>query len=118
MRARGTAASAVARKLLRFIMNPLRDQLGDNLRADLRELLEAAAVEVGQLGVIEAEHAQNRAMNVPDGMRYLHGFLAGLVGCSHDVASLDAAAGEPHRHRCGIVVAAPRLAASANSVIG
>src|SRR5258707_14868484 len=75
-------------------------------------------MEIRQLGVIEAEQAQNRAMDVADGMRYLDRFLTGLVGCANYVAGLDAAAGEPHGHRGSVVIAAPGLAAAADSVIG
>src|SRR5437868_14326781 len=94
------------------------DQFLDDLTADLAELLEPAAVEVGQLGIVQPEQVQDRGVQVADWVDCLDRLLADLVGGADDVAGPDAAAGEPDGHGLGVVVAAVGDAAAADAVVG
>src|SRR4051812_40069163 len=75
-----------------------------------REFVIQAAVEVGELCVIQAEQMQNRRMQVANVVAMLDRFVPQLVGSAARGASLDAAAGQPIKEAFRIVVAAAVLA--------
>ena len=83
----------------------LGDQFRYDLAAYLAQLLEAAAVEIGELGIVQAEQAEDGAVDVFDRMGDFDGLLANLVSGADDVASFDAAVGvfiDPSQNgRCG-----------------
>ena len=95
----------------------LRDELGDDLAAELAELFEAAGVVVGESVVVQAEQFKDRAMHVADVMHFVHGQHAHLVGRTDGVTGFNAATGEPHGHGVGVVVAAISHA-TAHTVVG
>ena len=95
-----------------------RDQFFDHLTAGLGQLLEAAAVEVRQLVVIQAEQMQQGDVQILDRMHHLHRGVADLIGRADHMASLHSASGEEHRLRVGIVVAADRDATSSMMIVG
>jgi hypothetical protein len=95
----------------------LRDEFLDDLAAELAELLETTGVVIAEFIVVEAEEAQERAMDVADVVDFVHGSHAGLVGGTDGVAGFHAAAGKPHRHGGRVVVAAVSGAA-AHAVVG
>src|ERR1700719_2368148 len=59
---------------------PLRERLLDNHAPHVREPLIAAAVEVGEQGVVEAQQVQDRGVKVGDMRPLLDGVEAELVG--------------------------------------
>ena len=67
-------------------------------------------MEVGELGVVETEQAKQGDVHVADVVDALDRTAAELVGRADGVSGLDAAAGQPDRHRLRVVVAAERRA--------
>ena len=76
------------------------------LPADVRQAEVAAAVAIGELGVVDAEQVQHGRVQVVDVHRLLDRLEAEVVGRAVDRSALDAAAGQPHREAERIVVAA------------
>src|SRR5262249_50834025 len=66
----------------------------------------AAAVEIRQLFVIEAEQVQDGCVQVVDVDLVLDGGVAELVGGAVYLPALDAAAGQPRRKTARAVIAA------------
>ncbi len=89
---------------------PLRsldpNQLLDYFAAELTELLEATAVDIGQLVVVETEQMQESHVDVTDGMNDLDGFGTDLISRTDNRALLNTAASEPHVHSIDIMTAA------------
>ena len=66
----------------------------------------AAAVVVGELGVVEAELVEEGGLIIVGGDLVDSGTVADFVGFAVDGAGLEAAAGEPSGEALAIVVAA------------
>ena len=66
----------------------------------------AAAVVVGELGVVEAELVEEGGLIIVGGDLVHSGAVADFVGFAVDGAGLEAAAGEPSGEALAIVVAA------------
>ena len=89
-----------------------RDQVLDELAAELTELLEAAGVVVGEFVVVQAQKAQDGDMEIADVGFAFDGGHAEFVGGADGVTGVAAATGEPEGHGVRIVVAAVSDAAA------
>ena len=83
----------------------------------MAELLEAAAVEVGELVIVQAEQAQERDVEIANGMNDLRGGVANLVSGPDDVALFHAAAGEENGHGVFVMITTKPFAAAALAVV-
>src|SRR6266540_1420463 len=81
---------------------------GRDLAGDIGETEVASAVVVGELLVVEAHQVQDRRVQVMDVHAVLDGGDAELIGGAVNVATLDAASGQPHREAGAVVIAALR----------
>src|SRR5258708_4169911 len=93
-------------------------QLGDDLTAELAQLPEAAGVEVGQLGIVEAQKVEDRDVDVAQRVNHFYCLLSEFIGCADHMARVYACSGEPHRHGLRVVIAAPLRRATPNAVVG
>src|SRR5215210_7792945 len=88
---------------------PFHDQrsskdLADNLAAGDRDQLLAVVVPVDEAVLVDAQGVQDRRVQVVGVDRPLDGGIADRVGGTNDLATPDAAAGQPHRIARGGVV--------------
>ena len=86
------------------------DEFFHDVAVHVGEAEVAAGEAIGQLLVIEAHQVQHGGVQVVDVDFLFHGREAAFVGGSVDVASLGAAAGQPHGEAVVVVVAAVDLA--------
>src|ERR1051326_7561255 len=84
----------------------LRNVIVNDVSSHICEPEIAAAIAVGQLGVVDAEQEQNRGMNVVDVNRLLDGLEAEVVRGAVDRPALYRASGQPHREPKRVVIAA------------
>src|SRR6266850_8124187 len=71
-------------------------KLSNGLPSKLAKLAKPTGVEVGKLGIVQAEQIENRNVDIPHGMDYLHSLLPDLIGRADDRARPNAAACQPH----------------------
>jgi hypothetical protein len=84
----------------------LRENLLDYLAADISKSFIASVMPIGEALVIEAEQVQDGGVNVVNVGEAFRGAEADRIGGADDLASLDPAAGEPHREAVRIVISA------------
>ena len=77
----------------------------DHLALDEGQPLIASEMRIGQPVLVQPELVQDRRVQVAEVIRLLDRPQADRVGCADDLASLDAAAGHPHREADVVVVA-------------
>ena len=81
------------------------------------ELLETAAVKIGELIVIEPEEMEQGDVQVAYRMDDVYCGIAGFIGSADYSAFFDAASRHPHAHGFGVVVAAQCCLAAASGVV-
>src|SRR5437660_1608384 len=81
------------------------DNLLDHFSLDERQAFVASQVGIRQFVLVEAELVQDRRVHVAEMDRVFDGVQTDGVGGADDLASLDAAAGHPHREAQIVVVA-------------
>jgi hypothetical protein len=77
----------------------------DHVPGNIREPEVSALELIGQLGVVDAQRAQDRGMQIVDVDRIFHDVVAVIVGLALADAGRDAAAGEPHGEAARMMIA-------------
>ena len=83
-----------------------RDQFLHDVAVDISQAEVATGVPVGQLFVVESQQVQHGRMEVMHMDAVLNGVPTEFIGRAVDVATLHAAASQPHREPVVIVIAA------------
>ena len=89
------------------------DELFDNFSMHVSEPEVTACIPESKVLVVKAEKVKHRCVQVVNMHGLFDGLVAKLVGGAVNVASLHAAAREPHRETVGVVVPAGSFAISA-----
>src|SRR5438132_5191530 len=92
--------------LARSTFIALRQDRMNNVAEDVRQAVIAAAVAIGQLGVVDAHQMQNGRVQVVDMHAIFDSVPAVVVGVAVGHAALDAATGQPYGEAEGVMLAA------------
>ena len=82
------------------------------------EAISATVREALAYSAIEAKEMKEGNVDVSNVMDTVHSLCADLICGAHSVTRLRSAAGKPHSHRFGVMIAAIRLASTAQTVVG